>query len=330
MKTESIVQILNRVLRWSPLLFLCVVAIVFTILTRRFFTISNIQAIFVQSSWLALVALGMNFVLLTAGVDLSVGAIMYLAAVTVSLAVPSAPVWVVVLVAMLVGAVFGSANGLFIVRLGIPPFIATLATAFIGRGLGLFFSAAQALDAGARLAAVGRGSWLGIPVVIWFAAAGLLVSLTLMRALEFGSFVQAIGADHEGARRAGVPITRVTWSVYVLAGAFAGIGGLISLAQTASVSPAFGLNAEFLAISAAVLGGTSLFGGRGNVWGPIVGVVLITTVQDGMALINANPYAYPVTTGIVIFIAVALDSLRSSLTARVERKRIRALEPASA
>jgi len=330
MKTESIVQILNRILRWSPLLFLCVVAIVFTILSRQFFTISNIQAILVQSSWLALVALGMNFVLLTAGVDLSVGAIMYFAAVTVSLAVPAASVWVVVLVAMLVGAVFGGANGLFIVRLGIPPFIATLATAFIGRGLGLFFSGTQALYAGARLATVGRESWLGIPAVIWFAAAGLLVSLALMRALEFGSFVRAIGADHEGSRRAGVPIARVTWSVYVLAGAFAGIGGLISLAQTASVSPAFGLNAEFLAISAAVLGGTSLFGGRGSVWGPIVGVVLITIVQDGMALINANPYAYPVTTGIVIFIAVALDCLRSSLTTRVERKQIRVVEPASA
>jgi len=330
MKTESTIQVLNRTLRWSPLLFLGLVAIVFANLSPRFFTISNLQAILVQSSWLALVALGMNFVLLTAGVDLSVGAIMYVAAVTVSLAVPAAPIWVVVPVALLVGAVFGGANGWLVVRLGIPPFIATLATAFIGRGLGLFFSENHVLDAGVRLAAVGRESWLGCPVVIWFAAAGALVSLTLMRALEFGSFVRAIGADHEGARRVGVPIARVTWSVYALAGAFAGIGGLISLAQTASVSPAFGLNAEFLAIAAAVLGGTSLFGGRGSIWGPIVGVVLITTVQNGMALISANPYAYPVTTGIVIFIAVALDSLRSRLTARVERKRIRMVEPVSA
>ncbi len=185
------------------------------------------------------------------------------------------------------------------------------------------------LDAGVRLAAVGRESWFGIPVVIWFASAGVLVSLALMRAMEFGSFVRAIGADREGARRVGVPIVRVTGSVYVLAGAFAGIGGLTSLAQTASVSPAFGLNAEFLAIAAAVLGGTSLFGGRGSICGPIVGVVLITMVQNGMALISANPYAYPVTTGIVIFIAVALDSLRSRLTARAERKQIRGFEPAN-
>jgi len=330
MTIKSIVQILTRILRWSPLLFLGIVAIIFAGLSPRFFTIGNIQAILVQSSWLAIVALGMNFVLLTAGVDLSVGATMYLAAVAVSLIVPAAPIWIVVLVAALVGAIFGGANGLFVVRLGIPPFVATLATAFVGRGLGLFFSANHVLNAGDHLAAVGREFWLGVPVVIWFAVAGALVSLTLMRALEFGSFVRAIGADHEGARRAGVPITRVTWSVYVLAGAFAGVGGLISLAQTASVSPAFGLNAEFLAIAAAVLGGTSLFGGRGSVWGPIVGVVLITTVQDGMALINANPYAYPVTTGIVIFIAVALDSLRSRLNTRVERKRIRVVEPVSA
>lgn len=326
MKTESVLRRLNGILELSPLLFLAVVAIIFSDMAPQFFMIDNLKAIIEQSSWLLLVTLGMNFVLLTAGVDLSSGAIMYLAAVTVSLAVPAAPVWVVVLVSLLIGLVFGGANGWLVVRLGIPPFIATLATAFIGRGLGMLFSGMRALDAGSSLSAMGRGSWLGIPLVIWAAVAGTSVCVILMRALEFGSFVRAVGEDHEGARRVGVPIVRVTWSAYALAGAFAGIAGLLSLAQTASVSPAFGSNVAFLAIAAAVLGGTSLFGGRGNIWGPIAGVILITTVRDGMAFIGANPYAYPVTTGVVIFIAVALDSVRSRLTARVERRRIRAIE----
>jgi ribose transport system permease protein len=115
----------------------------------------------------------------------------------------------------------------------------------------------------------------------------------------------------------------VTFGVYILCGAFAGLGGFISLSQTSAASGAFGQNAEFLAIAAAVLGGTSLFGGRGNAWSPVIGAILISTVQNGLVLIDANPYAYPVITGSVIFIAALLDSGRLTLQARLERRRTR-------
>src|SRR6202022_20690 len=111
---------------------------------------------------------------------------------------------------------------------------------------------------------------------------------------------------------AGVPTYAATFSVYVLCGAFAGLAGFISLSQTSAASGAFGQNAEFLGIAAAVLGGTSLFGGRGSLSAPLVGAVLITTVQNGLVMINANPYAYPVITGTVIFVAALLDSMRSA------------------
>jgi ribose transport system permease protein len=108
--------------------------------------------------------------------------------------------------------------------------------------------------------------------------------------------------------------------VYVLCGSLAGLSGFVSLSQTSAASGAFGQNAEFLAIAAAVLGGTSLFGGRGHLWAPVIGSVLIMTVQNGLVMINANPYAYPVITGAVIFLAALLDSVRSRLQKRMERR----------
>jgi ribose transport system permease protein len=114
----------------------------------------------------------------------------------------------------------------------------------------------------------------------------------------------------------------VTWSVYALCGALAGLGGFISLSQTSAASGSFGQNSEFLAIAAAVLGGTSLFGGRGHVWAPLTGAVLIMTVQNGLVMINANPYTYPVITGGVILLAALLDSVRAQVAARSMRRKI--------
>lgn len=320
---SSGLQALNATLRWMPLIFLGLVLAGFGALSPRFLSVDNLSAILAQSSWLMVVALGMNFVLLTAGVDLSVGAAMYFAAAVVALGFATAPVWVCLVIAVLIGALFGVFNGFFIVRLQLPAFIVTLATIFIGRGLALFLSETKIVFAGVAVAEFGRARLLGIPVPLWLAAAAVLLSAIVLRATPFGPYVRSIGADREGARRAGVPTQAVTWSVYALCGAFAGLGGFISLSQTSSASGAFGQNAEFLAIAAAVLGGTSLFGGRGSLWAPVTGAVLITTVQNGLVMINANPYAYPVITGTVIFIAALLDSIRLKLAARMERRNIR-------
>jgi ribose transport system permease protein len=144
----------------------------------------------------------------------------------------------------------------------------------------------------------------------------------------FGPSIRSVGSDSEGARRAGVPTLSLTWCVYILSGAFAGFGGFISLSQTSAATAAFGHGAEFVSIAAAVLGGTSLFGGHGSFWAPTVGAVLIVTVQNGLVMINANPYAYPVITGTVIFLAALLDSIRSALVARLRRSQVYKEEPA--
>lgn len=309
-------------LRWAPLLIFAILIAVFGTLSPRFLTIDNLGAILVQSSWLIAVAVGMNLVLLTAGVDLSVGATMYLAAVAVGLGLPDAPVAACLIAALLVGASFGALNASLIVRLGLPAFIVTLSTIFVGRGVGLFFSSTRIVHASSPVAEFGRDSFLRIAAPLWLAGVSVFVVWILLNRTAFGPYIRSIGADREGARRAGVPIQPATWAVYVLCGAFAGLGGFISLSQTSAASGAFGQNAEFLAIAAAVLGGTSLFGGRGHLWAPVIGAILIMTVQNGLVMINANPYAYPVITGAVIFIAALFDSVRSRLQARLDRRPI--------
>src|ERR1700733_432127 len=287
-------------LRTAPVLFLVAVLLVFGSLSSHFLSPTNLSAILLQSSWLAVAALGVNFVLLTSGVDLSVGAGMYLAAVIVALGLRTAPSWLAVLAAVAVGSALGTLNGLLVARFRLPPFITTLATAFLGRAVALSLSSTQIVFASPSVAALGRNALFGIPATLWMALLAIALAWGLLHATACGPYVRCVGADTEGARRLGLPIRGLRVSVYALCGAYAGLAGFISLSQTSSASSAFGQNSEFLAIAAAVLGGTSLYGGRGTLWGPLVGAVLITTVQNGLALINANPYAYPVVAGVVI------------------------------
>jgi ribose transport system permease protein len=218
-------------------------------------------------------------------------------------------------------------NGFFIVRLELPSFIVTLAMLFVGRGLGLYLSATKIVFASSSVAELGRAKIAGFSVALLFAAVIVLLCWVTLRATPWGPYLRSIGADREGATRVGVPVKAVTWSAYGVCGALAGLGGFVSLSQTSSASAAFGQNAEFLAIAAAVLGGTSLFGGRGNVWAPVIGAVLIMTLQNGLVMINANPYAYPVITGAVIFLAALIDSLRLALLARLNRHSFDRLNP---
>jgi ribose transport system permease protein len=196
----------QALLRGIPVLFLGVLLAVFGTLSSRFLTGPNLQAILIQSSWLIVVALGMNLVLLTAGVDLSVGVAMYLAAVAVGMGLADAPVWLGLVAAVSVGALFGAINGLVIVRLNVPAFIVTLATTFIGRGIGIFISSTKIVYASEPVAALGRASIGGIPVPVVFALAAILVSWVLLKVTPLGPYIRTIGADREGARRAGVPV----------------------------------------------------------------------------------------------------------------------------
>ena len=309
----------GAVLKYAPVLILLTILGIFALLSPRFLTLENLQAIVTQSSWLIVVALGANCVLLSGGVDLSAGSIMYVVAVSVCLWLRQDPVLVTLLAAAAIGALYGLVNGVLVVRFGVPAFIATLASAFVGRGFGLFVSSTKVVFAAPAVSDLGRAR-LGVPIPVLIALLGLGAAWLAIRALPFGRYVLAAGADLEGARRAGVPTARVLCGVYLVAGLFAGLGAFISVSQTSSASADFGQGAEFLAIASAVLGGTSLYGGRGSLAAPVLGSLLIMTVQNGLALLDVNPYAQPLITGAIIFVAALLDSVRLRLAARRERR----------
>jgi ribose transport system permease protein len=312
----------------APLGLFMIVLAVFGALSPRFFTGPNLANIIVQSSSTAIVAIGMTFVLLTAGVDLSVGAVMFVAAaVAGKMVLAGAPLWLALVVILVIGLACGALNAFFITRLRLIAFVVTLATLYVGRGFALWLTETRAMNLPASFLNLGTNRWVGLPVPIWILAAVLAVAHLVLSRTMFGRQVYAVGQDLEGARKAGIKTGRILAAVYVISGFTAAVGGILALAQLGSVSPTFGMNKEFSAIAAAVLGGTSLFGGRGRVFpGTVLGAVLIQSVENGLVIVNADPYLYPLVTSGIIFLAVLLDSVRTGLFAKWSRRPIRVEE----
>jgi ribose transport system permease protein len=311
-------------LNQSPLILFVIVLGVFGALSPRFFTADNLVNLLVQSSSTAVVGIGMTFVLLTAGVDLSVGAIMFVcAAVAGKLLLGGSSLSVALLAIVSVGILFGVVNALLVTRLRIIAFIATLGTLYLGRGFSLWLTETRAMNLPESFLHIGTARWLGVPVPLWiFAAVLALAHFTLSRT-PFGRQIYAAGHNVEAARKAGINTRLIVASVYVISGCCAAAGSILSLAQLGSVSPTFGTNREFTAIAAAVLGGTSLFGGRGAVFpGTVLGAVLMQSVENGLVILNADPYLYPLVTSGIIFLAVLIDSQRTWLLARLNRRKI--------
>lgn len=309
----------------APLLLFAIVLAVFGVMSPKFLAGDNLVNILIQTSATGIVATGMTFVLLTAGVDLSVGAIMFVGAAVAGKMVLAGQPLPLALAAMLgVGLVFGAINAVFITSLRIVAFIVTLATLFVGRGFALWITETRAMNLPENFLQLGSARVAGIPLpVVAFAVVVALAHLLLART-PFGRQIYALGNSPENARKAGVRADRILFTVYVISGICAAMGGIISLAQLGAVSPKFGLDYEFKAIAAAVLGGTSLFGGRGRVFpGTVLGAVLIQSVENGLNILNADPYLYPLITSAIIFLAVLLDSARNHLLATLSRRRIR-------
>ncbi len=318
---RGIAALLNH----APLVLFAAVLAVFGLLAPQFFTGPNLTNINLQASSTAIVAIGMTFVLLTAGVDLSVGAIMFIGAAVAGKLVLAGQPFALALAALLgVGAAGGALNALLITRLGIMPFVVTLATLYIGRGLALWITQTRAMNLPESFLQLGAAKLAGVPLPIVLLAVVLALAHATLTRTPFGRQIYAVGADPEAARKAGLDTGRILLGVYLICGLCAALGGLISLAQIGAVSPKFGENREFTAIAAAVLGGTSLFGGRGRVFpGTLLGALLIQTVENGLVILNADPYLYPLIISAIIFLAVLLDSARNQMLAKLGRRRIR-------
>ncbi len=263
-----------------------------------------------HASSLGIVAVGVTIVLLTAGIDLSVGAVMFLAAIAAA-KMAGAGVGIALASALAVALAAALVNVVFIVKLRLPPFVVTLATLYVGRGFGLWVTETRALALPESMRAFGAGRIAGIPIpVITFAFVAVAAHLVLTRT-ALGRQVYATGHDRELAARAGVPVDRILTLAYLASGLCAGLAGFVAVAQIGVVSPSFGQQRELTAIAAAVLGGASLFGGRGRVLpGTLAGVLLIQSIETALVMMNVDPYLYPLITATVIFLAVAIDGLR--------------------
>jgi ribose/xylose/arabinose/galactoside ABC-type transport system permease subunit len=320
-------RVLAALLNLTPLLFFVAAVGVFARFSDRFLSAQNALNILLQSSALAVMAVGASFVLLIGGIDLSIGAAIYVVGVVVGMYLAAAPAWVALSSAVVLGGAFGALNGLFIVKLRAAAFMTTIAMMFIDRGFGLFLSDTRGVLASAQITDLARVNIGGAPLAVIIAAAAIGGAAFLLRATPFGLHVYAIGADREGARRAGIDVDRTIFTLYVLCGAFAALGGFILMFQVGFVSSSFGDGDEFLALAAAVLGGVSLLGGRGRIWGAGLGAVLIQTVQNGLEMTGADPYVYPLVIAGYIFVAVLIDIWRARTVARIERRRIMPPDP---
>ena len=320
-REHFLVHVLNR----APLLLFAAVLLAFGSLSPQFRGLENFVNIVIQSSSTAIVAVGMTFVLLSAGVDLSVGAIMFVgAAVAGKMMLGGASIPACIAAMMVASALCGALNAAFVTWLRIIPFVVTLASLYFYRGLALSITETRAMNLPSDFLALGSARVLGLPVPLLILALVAVGADIVLRRTPFGRQIYAVGHDTGAARKAGISEQRILFSVYVISGICAGIGGVVALAQLAAVSPTFGQQKEFQAIAAAVLGGTSLFGGRGHVLpGTILGAFLIQTVENGLNILNADPYIYPVITSAVIFLAVFIDSVRHRHTRKFSRRTIR-------
>lgn len=303
----------QRVAGWAPLLLFMAVLTFFALSSPKFLEPRNLINIVAQAASTGIAATGMTFVLLAAGVDLSVGAIMFVAAaVAGKMALAGLPLPVTLLAMLSVGTAFGAINAFFITRLRVTAFMVTLATLFIGRGLGLRMTETRAMNLPEAFLQLGSARILGLPCPAWLFAGVLIIAHGVLTRTPFGRQVFAVGHDVETARKAGVSTGGVMAAVYIISGLCSAMAAIVSLGQLGAVSPKFGEQKEFAAIAAAVLGGTSLFGGRGGVLpGTLLGALLIQTIENGLVILNTDPYLYPMITSGVIFTAVLMESARS-------------------
>jgi len=307
---------IGRILDKLGLVFvLLIFIIIMTILSPRFLTWANIRNLLIQSTVLASLALGSTFVIITGGIDISVGSIEALAAaIGVDLIVNyNVPIFFGILIILGIGALAGLVNGTAVAHFGIPPMIATLATQSIARGTVLVYTNSANVYAPESFSALTMNYFLGLPYIVWLVVLLAVIAGIILSKTVFGRSVYAVGGSELAAKLAGIRTKRVIASTYVISGLSAAIAGLLLTIRLESAGPNAGDGSEMNVIAAVVIGGTSLFGGRGTILGSMLGVILISLVSNAVNLLGVPPAWDKIVKGMVIFIAVLLDANRNRL-----------------
>ncbi|WP_413451726.1 ABC transporter permease [Georgenia phoenicis] len=282
------------------------------VIAPNFASVDNLMNVARSISVNAILAAGMTFVIITAGIDLSVGSTVAVSGVVaVMTAISGAPTPLAVVLGVLAGAVMGLVNGALTAYLSLAAFIVTLGTMTFGRGLAYTMTGGQPIvDNTIGFRDIGNGYIAGIPAPVVVMAVVYLAAWFLLERTRYGRHVYAVGGNSEAARLAGVNVKAVTTSVYVIAGACAGLAGIIFAARVVSAQPTAGDGYELDAIAAVVLGGTSLMGGRGRIIGTLIGSVILGVLTTGLILMNVPFFTQLLIKGAVIILAVVIDSLK--------------------
>jgi ribose/xylose/arabinose/galactoside ABC-type transport system permease subunit len=305
-------QYINNIRQYGLVIVFGVICLIISLITPQFLTVSNWTIIVTQVSINALLAFGVTFVIITGGIDLSLGSIVAVAGVTSAmLAHPDTyPVLIPISMGLLAGLLMGAFNGFIITKSKIAPFIVTLGTMTIGRGLALILSDGRPVsNLSDSFNYLGSGTVLGIPVLILifilvFAVCSIILNKTIL-----GRYIYAVGGNEQAARASGINIDRVKLAVYSISGLLAGLAGILLASRITTGQPNAGAGFELDAIAAVVIGGTSTTGGRGSMTGTLIGVLLIGVINNGLDLLNVTSYYQQVVMGIIIIGAVVLDSL---------------------
>ena len=323
-------RLLTRLLRLRAFIALAAVTLVFSLLSPEFLTTGNLSILVKHVAINAILAIGMTFVILSGGIDLSVGSIVgfsgMVAGLLLSRGLVLAPLgivvyphtWFVVVLALLAGMAIGALNGWIVSRLGVAPFIATLGSMYVARGAALLMSdgatfpnlAGEADLGNTGFPWIGAASLGGLPVPVWIMAALTGCAMFVAARTPFGRHVYATGGNVRAAVLSGVRVPQVRLSVYVISGFCAALVGVIIAAQLGAAHPATGTTFELNAIAAVVLGGTSLMGGRGTVGGTLIGAFVIGVLADGLVLLGVSEFWQMVVKGLVIVLAVILDQFQ--------------------
>lgn len=306
----------------KPLAALLLMAVAMTFLSDKFATADNIFNVLRQVSVNLCISVGMTMVILTGGIDLSVGSILALSGAVAAgltrngLAVGGVFVgftfWGGILAALLTGAILGAFNGLMVTRFKVPPFVATLGMMTIARGLTMLYTGGfpiTGLSNAFRF--LGTGWFLGVPMPVWVAAVIILFFAFYMKKTPTGRYIYAIGGNPRASLLSGIRVDRIILLVYTLAGVLSAVAGLLVTARLDSAQPNAGAGYELDAIAAVVIGGTSLSGGRGSIAGTVVGALIIGILNNGLVLLDVSPFWQQVIKGFVILGAVIIDKFSS-------------------
>lgn len=314
----------NWLKRLQPLIALFVMIVALSLMSDRFLTLLNGRNILLQISVNLCISIGMTLVILTGGIDLSVGAVLAFAGafgagllkngITLThfgIAMQFTPLGAIC-AGILAGLGLGFVNGIAITKFRLPPFVATLGMLSIARGLTMLWTGGfPVTDLGSAFGFIGAGFWLGIPMAVWISAALVVIFYVVSQHTTLGRYIYAVGGSEKAAAFSGININRIKLWVYALAGALAAAGGLIVTARLDAADPKAGLGYELDSIAAVIIGGTSLSGGQGSIFGTVLGCLIIGVLNNGLFLLDVSPFWQQVVKGVVILGAVALDKMGS-------------------